>query len=45
MGSIETGENVFYLFQQIGPYPALIAALKEPFQAPVFEASDHQGTP
>ena len=44
-GLIEAAQNVFYVIQQIRPYPAPVVAFKKPFQAPVFEASDHRDTP
>jgi len=44
-GLIETTQNVFYVVQQIRPYAAPVVAFKEAFQAPMFEASNHRGTP
>src|ERR1017187_718865 len=44
-GLIETTQNVFDVVHQIRPYAAPVVAFKEPFQAPVFEASDHRDTP
>ena len=44
-GLIETAQNIFDVFHKIRPYPAPVVAFKEPIQASVFEASDHQGTP
>jgi hypothetical protein len=44
-GLIKATQNIFYVIQQIRPYPAAVVAFKKPFEASVFEASDHQGTP
>ena len=44
VGLIKAGKNVLNRIQQIGPDPAPVAAFKEPFQPPVFEAPNHQDT-
>src|SRR5437879_23387 len=43
-GSVENGEDSLNCLQQVSPYPAPVAALIEPFQAPMLEASDQQDT-
>src|SRR5580658_5522010 len=40
-GLIETAQDVFNVFQKIRPYPASVVAFEKPFQAPMFEASNH----
>jgi len=45
VGLIEAGKNVLNRVQYIGPYPAPVVAFVEPFQDPVFEAPNHEGTP
>jgi hypothetical protein len=44
-GRIKDGQNLLNRVHQVGSYPAPVAALIEPFQTPVFEAPNHQGTP
>src|ERR1035437_6274089 len=44
-GLIQDGQNLLNRVHQIRPYPAPVAALIEPFQAPVLEAPNHQNTP
>ena len=41
-GLIETGQNIFYVLQQVGSYPAPVVAFEESFQTPVLKAPDHQ---
>ena len=42
---IEAGKNILNHLQQVGPYSTPVTAFIEPFQAPVFEAPNHQSTP
>jgi hypothetical protein len=43
--AIEIREDSFDSLQQIGPYPAAVAAFIEPFEATMIEAPNHQDTP
>jgi len=40
---IKAAQNVIYVVQQIGPYPAPVVAFKKALETPVFEASNHRG--
>ena len=42
-GGIEDRKNSFHRLQEIGSYPASVAAFIEAFQAPMLEAPNHQG--
>ena len=42
-GRIENRKDAFDSFQQVGAYPASVAAFLEAFQAPMLEAPNHQG--
>jgi hypothetical protein len=42
-GGIEDRKDSFYRLQEVGPYPASVAAFIEAFEAPMFEAPNHPG--
>jgi len=42
-GGVEDREDSFHGLQEVGPYPASVAAFLEAFQAPMLEAPNHQG--
>jgi len=42
-GGIEDRKDSFHRLQEVGPYPASVAAFIEAFQAPMLEAPNHQG--
>jgi hypothetical protein len=42
-GGIEDRKNPFHRVQEVGPYPASVAAFIETLQAPMLEAPNHQG--
>ena len=44
-GLIEAAQNVADVVPQIRPYTAPVVEFKKPFEATVFEASNHWGTP
>jgi hypothetical protein len=41
-GGIENRNDSFHRFQEVGPYPASVAAFIETFQASMLEAPNHQ---
>jgi hypothetical protein len=41
-GGIKDGEDSFHRFQEVGPYPASVAAFIETLQAAMLEAPNHQ---
>jgi hypothetical protein len=43
-GGIENREDSFHRVQQVGTYPATVAALIKPFEATMLEAPNHQGS-
>jgi hypothetical protein len=43
-GGIENCKDSFHGFQEVGPYPAPVAAFIETFQASMLEAPNHQGS-
>jgi len=43
-GGVENREDSFNRLQQVGTYPAAVAAFIEPFEATMLEAPYHQGT-
>jgi len=45
VGGVENREDSFNRLQQVGTYPAAVAAFLEPFEAMMLEAPNHQGTP
>ena len=41
-GIVENRQHARYRFQQVGTYPAPVAAFIEPFENAMFEAPDHR---